>query len=127
MCHKCQENPRMATRPYCPDCNRALQRHWYALRDKKPRSRGPEYKRYMKDYNLKAKYNLTIEEFEALAESQGGACAICGDEDKELHVDHDHESGRVRGLLCGWCNRGIGLLKEDKSILLMAVIYLEKT
>lgn len=65
---------------------------------------------------------------------QGNKCAICGSEETDkrrgklraLAVDHDHETGKVRGLLCGACNKGIGLLKDDAEILRKAAAYLDK-
>lgn len=63
-----------------------------------------------------AKYGLTPDEFHALLEAQGGVCAICGgtDTQRRLAVDHDHESGEVRGLLCSGCNGAkLGALKDD--------------
>ena len=76
---------------------------------------------------LKA-YGLTPEEYRTLLERQGGACAICGDDAprRTFHLDHDHETGRVRGILCNSCNRGIGLLKDDVAVLRSAVAYLER-
>lgn len=64
--------------------------------------------------------------FETLA-AQGGGCAICGDtpaDGRRLDVDHDHETGRIRGLLCMPCNIGIGNLREDPARLAAAIEYL---
>lgn len=62
--------------------------------------------------------------------SQGGGCAICQKPDGEgkdrLHLDHDHETGKARGLLCGPCNRGIGMLRDDPALVRKALDYLEK-
>ena len=57
---------------------------------------------------------------------QGGVCAICGavpPEDGSFHVDHDHETGRVRGLLCVRCNIGLGQLGDDVEVLSGAIGY----
>ena len=62
---------------------------------------------------LKRRYGITSEEYDALLESQGGGCALCGattngkQATRSLHVDHDHQTGRVRGILCGPCNQGL--------------------
>ncbi len=57
--------------------------------------------------------------------NQNGGCAICGQpQERRLHVDHDHKTGRIRGLLCGSCNRAIGLLKESVASLASAIGYL---
>lgn len=65
----------------------------------------------------------------ALWGAQGEACAICRDpievEGKGVHVDHDHVTGRVRGLLCQRCNHGLGLFKDDVARLLSAAAYLK--
>lgn len=69
-------------------------------------------------YQLKA-HGLTIEQFKEMVEMQSGKCAICGNPpagtkmEKRLHVDHDHQTGKVRSLLCGACNRAIGLLRDE--------------
>ena len=73
--------------------------------------------RYRWFYNLKTKYGLTIDDYEELYRKQKGKCAICGTAERSrrnqrLCVDHDHKTGKIRGLLCDNCNRGIGLLKE---------------
>ena len=82
----------------------------------------------MRVYQLR-KHGLTPESFAALLESQGGKCAICGTSEwggpgKRPHVDHNHETGAVRGLLCVRCNSGIGQFKESTQRLLLAVDYL---
>jgi hypothetical protein len=65
--------------------------------------------------------------FEALVLAQLGMCRICGtSEGVELHVDHDHRTKKVRGLLCGKCNKAIGLLNDDPDLLMAAKLYLEQ-
>ena len=84
---------------------------------------------YMNRYNLK-KYRMTMADFRALLEKQSGGCAICGTGEPgkgfHLHVDHNHQTGQVRGLLCNTCNRGIGLLRESPEVLRAAAHYLEQ-
>jgi hypothetical protein len=76
---------------------------------------------------LRQKYDLTMLEYERLAETQNQVCAICKQpesrEGYSLAVDHSHKTGEVRGLLCNRCNRALGLLREN---LTEAVRYLEK-
>lgn len=72
-------------------------------------------------------YGLTAEDYDALLERQNGVCAICFKPPKgksRLSVDHDHVTGRVRGLLCGPCNCSIGLLNEDADVFQSAINYL---
>ena len=84
-----------------------------------------------RSYELKRKYNLTIEEYNELFVNQCGKCAICGKHQTKLKmslaVDHCHETGKIRGLLCSNCNRGIGLLNNDIENLKCAIIYLNKS
>ncbi|QSM04369.1 hypothetical protein PROPHIGD43A-4_59 [Mycobacterium phage prophiGD43A-4] len=56
--------------------------------------------------------------------AQRGKCAICGDAPESLVVDHNHETGAVRGLLCNNCNRCLGLLKDNIEVLTSAAAYL---
>lgn len=68
---------------------------------------------------------LSPEEYNMLLQHQGGVCAVCGRKSRErLVIDHDHSSGRVRGLLCNPCNLGLGLFKDDQKRFLAAVEYL---
>ena len=74
------------------------------------------------------KYGLTIEDFENMLESQGGLCAICGKDNngKTFHVDHNHDTGKVRQLLCNACNIGLRSLQDDIEIVEKALNYLRK-
>jgi hypothetical protein len=79
--------------------------------------------------HLKSAYGITPEEYEALLTAQGGGCKVCaappeGEKHKCLHVDHDHTTGAVRGLLCHRCNTALGLLQEDKERMLALAAYL---
>lgn len=73
-------------------------------------------------------YGITLEQYQQMLESQGGFCKICGrhqgDFAEALSVDHCHATGKVRGLLCGSCNRAIGLLGDDQFIAEQAAQYL---
>lgn len=78
------------------------------------------------NYRLKHKYGITKSDYENLLKKQNGKCAICGERsEKKLHVDHNHETGRVRGLLCHNCNITIGRMKENPDALRSAAEYLE--
>lgn len=83
---------------------------------------------WFRRYHLTNTYGITPEQYEAMLAEQGGVCAICRRKDKgrNLAVDHDHETGQVRGLLCQACNRAIGQLGEDPDRLDTAVSYLRR-
>lgn len=85
----------------------------------------------MNRYNLK-QYGITYAQHQAMFAAQGGRCAICksdkpGSKGKGWHVDHDHKTGTVRGLLCHFCNTAIGSLKDDPDLLRAAAEYLESS
>jgi Recombination endonuclease VII len=78
--------------------------------------------------HLNRAFGLTLDEFERLLAAQGGGCAICGSRSSgniSLHVDHDHESGLVRGLLCVRCNNGLGQFKESFRLMSRAADYVD--
>jgi hypothetical protein len=84
----------------------------------------------MRDWRLKL-YGLRPQDYIDLYEAQEGRCKICGETGeafggRRLHVDHDHATGRVRGLLCGLCNTGIGHLGDSPERLRTAASYLEE-
>lgn len=75
------------------------------------------------------RYGLTVDDYEALLQAQGGVCAICGDTDtrRRLNVDHDHATGRVRGLLCNGCNTArLGKLGDSVERAEARAIYYEE-
>lgn len=76
------------------------------------------------------RYGISAEEMERMCEAQGGGCAICGAHISAhngcaTHVDHDHSTGRVRGILCRLCNPALGAFRDDPSLLRKAADYLE--
>ena len=88
---------------------------------------GEQKKARDREGHLRRKYGVTQNIFEALVAAQLGHCAICGaSEGMALHVDHDHRTKKVRGLLCGKCNKAIGLLNDDPELLVAAKLYLER-
>jgi len=79
---------------------------------------------YRRRYMLKKNYGITPEQFDAMLLNQGGACAICRESVDKPHVDHDHVTGRVRGILCNRCNVGLGMFNDNKTSLRSAIAYL---
>ncbi len=79
----------------------------------------------------KSKYKISFDYYNELVKKQDSKCKICGIDqselDRRLAVDHCHETGKVRGLLCGNCNKGIGNLQESVMILESAITYLKET
>lgn len=111
----------------CKECSK--------LKAKKHRQKYKElYK--LKDFakNLRNSFGITVEEYEKLLSEQGSKCKIClkkedvkntkTKEIQHLSVDHDHKTGKVRGLLCTRCNRGLGYFKDDILLLQEATKYL---
>ena len=77
---------------------------------------------------LKRKYGLTLEQYDAMLEAQGGVCAICRrprPEERTLHVDHDHDTGAIRGLLCFTCNNALGDFRDEPALFHAAAEYLD--
>jgi len=99
----------------------------YAIRQKKYRL---VHSREIAEKKLKRAFGIDFEDYAYMFEAQRGCCAICGrhqDEFKKaLHVDHNHVTGQIRGLLCFPCNRGLGRFGDTKPLLLKAIKYLEK-
>jgi phage terminase large subunit-like protein len=79
--------------------------------------------------HYKKTYSISVKEYDDMVEKQQGACAICGthqdDPPKRLYVDHDHETGAVRGLLCMHCNAGLGHFRDSQGLMLRAIKYLD--
>jgi hypothetical protein len=95
----------------------------------------PKYQEMMVRSRLKHRYNMSLEEYNTLLIKQRGVCAICKEPETSidprnkrkriLSVDHNHKSGKVRGLLCILCNQAIGMFKENSNNFLNASKYLK--
>ncbi len=110
----------------CRDCARAAHRTWRSINSVELR------KRYSRLHRLR-KFGMTADDFVGLLSAQDYKCPVCSSElllglgkGKNACVDHDHESGKVRGILCSSCNRAIGLLKDEILLLRKAVSYLQR-
>lgn len=90
----------------------------------------PGYLQRKREDAARRAYGIEPGDFDRLARKQGGVCAICkggpNGPGSRLHIDHCHESKRVRGLLCGRCNTLIGLAHEDVDVLRAAIRYLKR-
>lgn len=79
------------------------------------------------NWHRQKKYGITQEQFDSLLAAQENKCAICVSEleaTKGTHVDHDHETGKVRGILCQNCNRGLGMFKDSSELMSRAILYI---
>lgn len=146
LCTKCNETKSryffrylgLDKRPYregydyeCSDCRNERRREWRAKNPGKDNAatRRADYKRL---------YGITIEEYEQMLESQDSRCAICTIHIDEMpqpinartkrafDVDHCHDTGKIRGLLCHNCNKGLGNFKDNITFMTNAISYLIK-
>ena len=119
----------------CKQCAYELHDEWRRKNLPKTREASRKWRsenpRLAKDYKLRSNYGIPLGTYDKMLTEQGGRCAICGATDPggagDFHVDHCHDRGNVRGLLCHNCNIGIGHFKHDQSLLLKAISYLAKS
>lgn len=144
LCPNCKEdlpasafnksNRRDGYQTYCRACHNKMQREKYnsdpmakvkrQLRAGRRKERNPEADRRAE---LQRLYGITLEKYVEMFVAQGEVCAICKEKcqtKKSLSVDHDHQTGIVRGLLCNRCNRALGMFKDNKILLIRAAQYL---
>ena len=110
---------------YCIDCWAKKTREY----NKKHRSKDPIHcaERDRRSHLLRT-FGLTHDDYFNMLKAQSECCAICGEfQADNMCVDHDHATGRVRGLLCGQCNCGIGHMRDSASLLRAAIEYLEQS
>lgn len=112
--------------PQCKECSRESNRAW---RKENPERRRELDKRYYDRRGLsthrKRKYGVTDEQVDSLMSAQGGACAICEVNPAE-HLDHDHATGAVGGILCAPCNKGLGHFRDNSTLLRKAADYVDR-
>jgi len=133
-CVKCGETDRSPSNGSCQPCNRARAERFRKANPEIASSRTAAWQRRNPDAGRNArylrKYGISLPEYLRLVREQEGCCAGCGAEpflgDKNLDVDHDHKTGKVRGLLCGDCNRAVGLLQDSSVVASRIVKYLNR-
>jgi hypothetical protein len=140
-CRECGESHTGYTRGggggrflYCPTCKPiATARNKAAKNDARRLSTAgsPEAVKAKNRRSNLRRYGLTADQYDAMLEKQNGVCLLCADPPKgeghgassRLHVDHDHETGKVRALLCNNCNRAIGHFRDDPELMQRASLY----
>jgi hypothetical protein len=117
---------------YCKPCQLEYQRQRYNNPENHKQHKMDRniYLKNRKDsirkWYLKTTYGLTPEQYQEMYSKYDGKCYICMElKDYYLHVDHNHDTGKIRGLLCNNCNRAIGLLKDSSESLRNAIKYLD--
>lgn len=101
----------------CKSCT-ALQQKEYRERNRNA------YARYAREWQRRKLYGVSPEVFERMVESADRKCLGC-EREVPLQLDHDHRTGLIRGLLCGSCNRALGLLQDDPATLRRLLTYLK--
>ena len=83
---------------------------------------------YNRDWSLRTLYGITSEQYSVMVKAVNGLCVICGlpPKDDKLVVDHDHETGIIRGIICRRCNLGLGHFNDDPALIARALEYLLK-
>jgi hypothetical protein len=81
-------------------------------------------KKKRQEYILRYEYGMGVGDFDILLQRQKGCCGICGQSMLKPHIDHNHRTGKVRGLLCSNCNLGLGLMQDSVEVLSSAIAYL---
>ena len=99
---------------YCSNCRNLMTREFMKAHPHKKRVK-----------NLRDRYKLSPSDYAALVKNQKGMCLGCGKSEK-LCIDHDHITGKVRGLLCFSCNMALGFIQDNPDILRNLAVYLEK-
>lgn len=105
-------------RPICKSCSYSQGRTWYLSN---------KIHSQINQFTYKTDIKITIEEYNILLTNQKGLCALCNSlpGGKALHIDPCHKTNKIRGLLCGSCNRALGLLKDNEQVLQKAIDYVK--
>lgn len=126
---KHREKLRVQQRAYVEKNRDALKAYAATYRD----SNRDAVRKACRNSSLVRHFGMTVEDYERMLASQSGVCAICGreetrkrgDQPLSLSVDHCHTTGKIRGLLCSYCNHGIGNFQDDTDRMMRAIKYLE--
>ena len=116
-------------KPYCKECIRKEHAERY--------KNNPEYRQHVKDrakiWKKNNRHKIVLSgqrrvcgmDIDNMIKDYGAKCAICGNKDVWLVVDHDHITGKARGPLCRSCNAGLGMFRDNTDLLKIAIAYLE--
>lgn len=129
----------------CKECrnlwrknNKEKYKKWREKNKEKIRENQRKYyrndKKKYRENRIKNLFGITLKDYNEMLKKQNGRCAICGTKkvgrnqynNRSLGIDHDHKTGKIRGLLCNNCNTTLGFLKDNPLILIKAVKYLQK-
>lgn len=139
-CSKCGGSDHFVSgkekRRICKPCHHQSNEKWRKANPEKhnKKYRNPQgefkvkLKEYRKNWALKKRYGITLNQYNSLVKYQNGQCLICkGNQNlrRPLAVDHCHKTGKIRGLLCDPCNIGLAFFRDNKSSLAQAIKYLE--
>ena len=113
-------------------CKKCLATQQRAYRKTRPVS---YWKNKDREYTIRHRYGLSVEEYKKMFERQGGKCGICDrkpsmitdtpTQHRTLQIDHNHNNGKIRGLLCNGCNRALGFIRDNPNIARSMTVYLE--
>jgi hypothetical protein len=113
---------------WCPSCEEPVAHADYTRNSGTPHGFGSQCKACKSENDSAAyfyrRYKITRQAIDGIRAGQDDRCAICGDPSPE-HLDHDHETGRIRRLLCQRCNHGLGLFRDEPYLLRVAALYVE--
>jgi hypothetical protein len=138
ICSKCQIE-KLETEFYkgkqasCKDCDKVRSNKWKS--ENKSRKRETNKAWYLRNkekvHNVgMSKYGITTADYDAILKAQNNCCKICNSHEskftKKLAVDHCHSTGEIRGLLCTYCNRGLGFFKDNIGTLEAAILFLKQ-
>ena len=129
VCYSCKETKHVSEfyrsnkiyyQKECKECNRKRKHKWHQTE---------QGKRSSANTKLKNRFGITIDEYDKLVDYVDGKCQICGAicsiNNHRLCIDHSHETGKIRGILCKSCNSGLGNFRDDPILLINAVKYIQ--
>lgn len=117
---------------YCYTCVRTINKAKRSQESYNPKRRANahKYAKQNREWRLKTKYGITIQQYEEMFDAQDRKCGICetnkSDTQGAFVIDHCHATGEIRGILCSYCNKSLGMFKDSVDTLNKAVVYLNK-
>lgn len=134
-CPRCEEETERYASGDCAPCKREYMRAYNRRVKESPEQhrkrllrKRRRYKTHDRAVHYERRYGITEDCYRTMLEEQGGVCAVCfaSPSGRRLDVDHCHDTGEVRGLLCNRCNQALGLLQDDEDRLRRAIEYINK-